>query len=104
MGYSTANFTDIPWAQGAHPLEQKKVADGGMTLLQFEPGFDDPNWCERSHALFVVQGTLHLEFESETVALEAGAGIWIDPGTPHRASVRRGAPAIVFAVSDLVRP
>ncbi len=101
MGYSAADFDQMPWTPGGHPLEQKKVANAGLSLLQFEPGFDDPNWCERSHVMFVLQGTLHLEFEGETVALEAGRALWIDAGTPHRASVRGGAPALVFIASDV---
>lgn len=100
MNWSLAAFDEIPWATGAHPLEQKKVGPGGLALLQFEPGFSDPNWCPRSHVLFVVQGTLHLEFEGDTLELGPGQALWIEPGTPHRAAVRGGPAVVVFAASD----
>lgn len=103
MGHSLATFDTLPWTSGAHPLEQKKVAAGGLSLLQFEPGFSDPNLCERSHVLFVLQGTLQLELADETVAVGPGQAIWLEAGTSHRAVVSGGAPALVFAASDFER-
>jgi quercetin dioxygenase-like cupin family protein len=103
MAWSLAPFDSMAWAPGNHPLEQKKVGPAGLTLLSFEPGFSDSNWCERSHAIYVVQGTLHVELSDETVALQAGEALWIDAGTKHRASVRGGPAALVFIISDVAQ-
>jgi quercetin dioxygenase-like cupin family protein len=103
MAWEHTQFDQMDWAQGNHPLEHKKVSQGCLSVLQFEPGFSDPAWCERSHAMFVMEGTLHIEFDEETVAVGAGQSLWIDQGTRHRASVRGGPAAVVFIVSDVSR-
>ncbi|MET0411937.1 MAG: cupin domain-containing protein, partial [Polyangiaceae bacterium] len=80
-----------------------KVADGGVTLLRFAPGFEDPSWCERSHLLFVIEGTLTVDLAERRVEVAAGQALWLDPGTRHRASVRHEQAAVVLAASDLAR-
>ncbi len=101
MNWSLAKFDEMEWAQGAHPLEQKKVGPNGMTLLMFEPGFEDPNWCPRSHVVYVLQGTLSFAFETRTIAVAAGQALHIDAETPHRAFVGGGPAALVFIISDV---
>jgi quercetin dioxygenase-like cupin family protein len=103
MTWSMAAFDRLEWTAGAHPLESKKVADNGLVLLRFEPGFSDPSWCERSHVLYVVQGTLSLELESERIEIGPGQAIWLEPGTRHRAAVARAEPVVLLAVSDIAR-
>jgi quercetin dioxygenase-like cupin family protein len=103
MGFVHAEFDALAWCDGAHPLESKKVAPAGLTLLKFEPGFADPNWCARSHVLFVTQGVLNVELSDKNVAVSAGQAIWLPAGTRHRASVTEGQSALVFAASDLQR-
>lgn len=74
------------WIQGGHPLERKKtVASRGLTLLEFQPGFADPNWCEHGHFMFVLKGTFELELEGSVERLEAGEACFVDVGTKHRA-------------------
>jgi quercetin dioxygenase-like cupin family protein len=103
MAWSLAAFDTLPWTAGAHPLESKKVADNGLVLLRFEPGFSDPNWCERSHVLYVVAGTLSVELEATRVELGPGQALWLEPGTRHRAAVTRAEPVVALAVSDIAR-
>jgi quercetin dioxygenase-like cupin family protein len=80
------HFAALPWQQGAHPLERKKtVAAGGATLLEFAPGFADPNWCENGHVGYVISGALGLEFADATERVEAGEAFVVEPGTKHRA-------------------
>ena len=88
--------------QGAHPLEHKKVcADRPAALLRVEPGFADPNWCERSHVIYVLAGTLELELRDGTRRVGAGDGCWLDAGTAHRASNSGDVPVVAFIVSDV---
>lgn len=74
-----------------------------MAMLRFEPGFSDPNWCERSHVLFVTHGELAVELEEQTVTLGAGQALWLAPGTRHRVAVVGGQAALLLAVSDVQR-
>lgn len=46
MPFARLPFTSLVWTPGAHPLERKKLIDGCPVLLEFGPGFEDPNWCE----------------------------------------------------------
>jgi mannose-6-phosphate isomerase-like protein (cupin superfamily) len=96
-------FTELAWAESpTHPLEMKKVAGGrSAALLQFAPGFADPNACERSHVIYVLAGALELELDDRTVRISAGDACWIDRGSRHRARNPGAVNAIVFIVSDV---
>lgn len=89
------------WVQGGHPLERKKTAASrGLTLLEFQPGFADPNWCENGHFMFVLKGSFELELESGVEQLGAGEACFVDPGTRHKA---RNAGATVVQLLVLAR-
>jgi quercetin dioxygenase-like cupin family protein len=93
----------MAWQQSpTHPLEQKKVAEShAVGLLRFGPGFSDPKRCERSHVLYVVQGTLELELEHGVERLAQGEACVLPRGSWHRARNPGDEPVLVFAVSDL---
>jgi quercetin dioxygenase-like cupin family protein len=80
-----APFPDMPWTPGGHPLEQKKAAAGAMTLLEFAPGFEDPNWCTSGHVLFVLEGEFALTLDGEQVAVGPGEACQVAPGERHKA-------------------
>lgn len=103
MVWSLAAFDRLEWQPGNHPLERKKVADVGLCMLRFEPGFEDPSWCERSHLLYVLEGVLTIELDDRQLEVAAGQALWLDPGTRHRASVRHDVAAVVLAASDRSR-
>jgi mannose-6-phosphate isomerase-like protein (cupin superfamily) len=100
---SVGRFDALPWQQGGHPLEKKKLVEGrSVALLRFEPGFADPSWCERSHVFYVVAGTLDLELDGGEIArMCAGECAVLDRGTRHRARNAGAAPLTLFVVSDL---
>ena len=86
MAFVRAPFPEQPWLPGGHPLERKKtLPERGLTLLEFDPGFSDPNDCLEGHFLFVLEGCLGLELDSGLERLESGEGCFLDPGTRHRA-------------------
>lgn len=80
-------FPQLSWEQGSHPLERKKAApDVGLTLLEFAPGFRDPNPCVRGHAGFVLEGELAVEVAGGTLRIGAGEAFYVAPGDAHHAS------------------
>ena len=100
MGFFRHSLPQLPWTQGAHPLERKKpLADRPVTWLEFAPGFEDANWCRHGHAGLVVSGTFGLELETGTETLDAGEAFWVDSGTPHRARNAGPTPVVLFLVS-----
>lgn len=97
MAHEKLDYPRIDWQPGGHPLERKKLgALGGATLLRFEPGFEDPNWCVNGHAGYVLEGTLRLDFDGEVVEVGEGEGFVIDPGTRHRAAQAGRGPVVLF--------
>jgi len=99
MRFSRLEFAAMPWSPGGHPLERKKTAARGATLLEFAPGFADPAWCERGHVGYVLAGTLHVELEGGAETVAAGEGFALDPGTRHRASNPGAEPVRLFIVT-----
>jgi quercetin dioxygenase-like cupin family protein len=99
-------FDALAWQQSeTHPLEQKKTGDAArMAMLTFAPGFADPNWCERSHAIYVVSGELELELDGRVERVASGEGCMLDAGTRHKARNVGTVDAVLFIVSDLDRP
>lgn len=93
-------FPELPWRPGTHPLERKKGDPlCPIALLEFSPGFADPNWCSRGHAGYVLEGSLRLEFQASTQVVSCGAGFIIDPGILHRASNPASIPVRLVIVS-----
>lgn len=99
----------LPWTQGGHPLERKKAsAQRPMLLIEFAPGFIDPNLCLRSHVIYVLSGVLSLELadgsERGPERFGAGQACWLDAGTTHRARNDGQVPVVAFIASDLEGP
>lgn len=86
MAFVRARLNEQAWVPGGHPLERKKtLPDRGLTLLEFAPGFVDPNVCEAGHFMFVLEGSFGLELDDGLQRLEPGEACFLDPGTRHRA-------------------
>jgi quercetin dioxygenase-like cupin family protein len=104
MPVTRLRFAELPWTQSpTHPLEMKKVQTGhSAALLQFAPGFEDPNACERSHVIYVLSGTLELTLDDRVERISAGEACWVDRGSRHRARNSGTVNTVVFIVSDVV--
>jgi len=101
MGFTHLPFASMDWEPGTHPLEKKKTSPGSSAcLLQFVPGFADPNWCERDHVLYVIKGALGLEMDGRDTVIGPGECAVIDGGTRHRAKNVGAETVVVFVVSD----
>ena len=102
MSYTAFEPASMAFEQGGHPLERKKLCtERPLVVLRFEPGFSDPNWCERAHVIYVLSGALELELEGEVRRVTAGNGCWLDRGTRHRARNPGPEPVEAFLVSDV---
>jgi mannose-6-phosphate isomerase-like protein (cupin superfamily) len=102
MSYAHVNWEEVPWQQGNHPLEHKKIApEKSCTMLMFMPGFRDPNLCSRSHVLHILEGTLTVAMGTEIVQVRAGELLVLEANTLHRASNEAADPCVLLAVSDL---
>lgn len=91
-------FPSAPWTAGSHSLERKKAA-GNVALLEFLPGFQDPNWCTHGHYIFVVSGVLDIATRDEVFQFSAGEACTVEPLTEHRAQNSGDGPVTLFVVS-----
>ena len=98
MGAAIVALNDMEWSAGAHPLEKKKSGTG-VTLLEFAPGFVDPNWCTHGHVIFMLAGRLELQLDEATVTVGVGEACVVDEGTRHRACNPDGEIARLFVFS-----
>ncbi len=104
MSLTRISFPQQDWTPGAHPLERKKVGgDPTVALVEFAPAFEDPNWCERCHVIYVVSGELELELQDGRETIRAGEACVLDGDTVHRARNRGNQPVTLFLVSDRQR-
>lgn len=86
MNQVNVPFASSPWMPGVHPLERKKTTPGSsLALLEFAPGFADPQLCRNGHAGYVLEGALTFELDGGPQTIRAGEGFELPPGTRHRA-------------------
>lgn len=101
MPFTHLPFTSLSWTAGAHALEKKKVVeDHPVALLEFAPGFEDPDWCIRGHIIYVIEGTLELALDERTEQLKVGDGCVLERGTRHRAKNPAGGAVRLLVVSS----
>ena len=97
-------FDSLAW-QAASPGARFKVFGDGhkqMRLLEFASEFIEPNWCEKGHVGFVLQGELEIDFDGQIVRYGEGAGIFIPHGAPARHKARSITPTVLlFLVEDV---
>lgn len=100
MSFRYFAFSSAPWTVGSHSLERKKTKSH-FTVLEFGVGFEDPNWCARSHALYVISGLLDIILDDREVRLAPGDACHLEPGTRHRVRNPGEQPVCLFVVSDV---
>lgn len=79
-------FTEMPGDFPA-PFVTAKAAIAGshkLRLVEFQHGFEEPDWCRQGHTGYVIEGRLQVTFPGGTVVLEAGDGLHIPVGDAHR--------------------
>ncbi len=100
MSFTHLPFASVAWTPGAHPLEKKKIVDGQpVVMLEFGPGFEDPNWCERGHIIYAVSGALELRLADATERVATGEGCVLTAGTRHRARNPGTEPVRLLVIS-----
>jgi quercetin dioxygenase-like cupin family protein len=104
MACTTVALSSLAWTAGTHPLERKKTGGIGMPILiEFAPGFRDPETCTRGHVIYVLRGVLGLELDGERRQfVGTGDCCVLDEGTAHRAFTEGSEAVELFIVSDRV--
>lgn len=75
-------FAELEWQTGIHGARFKVFRSGAkqLRLLEFTSEFVEPDWCEKGHVGFVVQGELEIDFRGSVVRYPQGSALFIPSG------------------------
>jgi hypothetical protein len=83
------DFDSLPWQLPLPGLRFKAFVRGAqqVRLVEFSPGFVEPDWCRRPHSGRVLEGSLVLRFpDGSEQRLAAGDDLFIDD-SPEQAHI-----------------
>jgi quercetin dioxygenase-like cupin family protein len=60
------------------------VGNNQIRLMDLERGYEETGWCAKEHILYVLEGSLILYFDGETLELHAGDVANLPPGDRYR--------------------
>ena len=98
------DFESLPWESPLPGARFKVYRQEGkqLRLLEFSAEFVEPDWCERAHAGFVLEGTLQVDFDSRMVVYPQGSGIFIPGGSAAAHKARSITPVVrLLLVEDV---
>lgn len=97
-------FDSIEWQEAMAGARFKVFSDGKkqMRLLEFTSDFVEPQWCEKGHIGFVLNGELEINFDGKIVHYIQGSGIFIPTGALTKHKARSVTPFVqLFLVEDM---
>ena len=96
-------FDALDWQSSIHGARFKVFQSGAKQLrLQLTFEFIEPEWCEKGHAGYVIQGELEIDFYGELVRYPQGSGIFIPAGCANAHKARSITPSVLlFLVEDI---
>lgn len=92
----TIDFDSLHW-QSTLPGARFKVYQEGskrIRLVEFSAEFVEPDWCEKGHVGFVLEGSLEVDFMGRAVVYPQGSGIFIPPGPASAHKARSLTPTV----------
>jgi quercetin dioxygenase-like cupin family protein len=82
---SVLDLDAAAWTDRGRARLKELVAYGRrVRLVEFLPGFSDPNWCLKGHAVYVLSGVLESEYADGFSSRRAGEAYVVPAGTKHR--------------------
>jgi hypothetical protein len=104
MGQYQVLFDQMEWQNGILGARFKAFRSGTkqLRLLELTCEFVEPDWCEKGHVGFVVQGELEIDFHGHIVRYPEGSGILIPSGptSGHKARSQT-LTVLLFLVEDI---
>jgi quercetin dioxygenase-like cupin family protein len=103
MSVYKIEFDKIAWDTPMKGIRAKRFVHEGrqLRLVEYTPEME-PHWCENGHFGRVIEGTLEVKFDKETLVYGAGDGVFIPSGKAHRHMGRALTPIVrVIFVEDV---
>ncbi|MFZ5868084.1 MAG: cupin domain-containing protein [Thermodesulfobacteriota bacterium] len=84
------DFDSIPWETPAQGVRAKILKQDGkqLRLVEFTREFVEPDWCQKGHFGYVLEGQLEIDFDGTRVLFAQGDGVFIPPGEAHKHMAR----------------
>lgn len=96
-----ARLDALAWiVRGAARLKELAAHGKRMRLVEFAPGFADPNWCSKAHVVYVLAGAIESHYEDGVSVRRAGDAYIVPAGVPHRSCNPPDAPARLLIVDE----
>jgi len=75
-------FDSIPWTEPAKGMREKRFANGNqqIRIVEFSDGFVEPDWCQRGHAAYVLEGEFSNDYHGTLERYKKGDIIVIPKG------------------------
>ncbi len=75
-------FDELEWQDGIRGARFKVFRSGNkqIRLLEFSSEFIEPDWCEKGHVGFVIDGELEIDFRGSVVRYPQGSALLIPSG------------------------
>ncbi len=91
----------VQWVErGGARLKELAAHGKRLRLVEFGPGFSDPNWCRKGHVVYLLQGEVESEYEDGISSRRAGEAYVIPAGVKHRSRNPHAVPAVLLIVDD----
>jgi hypothetical protein len=97
-------FDELEWHNPIHGMRLKSFRSGAkqLRLVEFRSEFVEPDWCEKGHISYVIQGELEINFHGHLVRYPQGSGIFIPSGAASSHKGRSVTPtALLFLVDEI---
>jgi len=97
-------FDALEWQSPIHGARFKVFRSGTMQLrlVEFTNEFVEPDWCEKGHIGFVLQGELEIDFRGSVVRYPQGSGVFIPSGSATAHKGRSLTPTVLlFLVEEI---
>jgi len=75
-------FDELEWQDEIRGARFKVFRSGNkqLRLLEFTSEFIEPDWCEKRHVGFVIEGELEIDFRGSEVRYPKGSALFIPSG------------------------
>jgi quercetin dioxygenase-like cupin family protein len=87
-----------PGEAGTASVRARNLGEITLRIVAYSPGFKADHWCAKGHIVYVITGSLVIEYEDQTrISLSAGMS-WHaadDANPPHRVLCEAGATVFI---------
>ncbi len=97
------SFDSLEWQEIGLGAKEKVqiIGDVEIRLLRLEYGFNEKDWCLKSHKAFVLKGELRIDFNGDFQSFKEGEGFIIESGEnhKHKAIIHKGGFAEILLMA-----